>query len=254
MCFLRVCWPPRRAGRALSASARSELIVDADAHSISEIQEAISWLQQHSGMHVGISVFAAPGRSENRKWEEFMRTPDVTFQPVPRRHAGEPNDQAILAAIDTFAAASQVKCVALVTSDTDFIVAEAKLRQSGSSFLAFIPQNMPAVIGQYEDAGIRVVILRASERQPNNVRAILQKDGTGSVKIADPYFSIENKHRAQVVMDFLEQLGYRQEVGYTIQACAKFWFTHRLGSLTVFPSQLATLALHDMITQGPARD
>ena len=80
------------------------------------------------------------------------------------------------------------------------------------------------------------------------VRAVLDTTGGGYVYLADPYAAFENSSVALNVSQFLEDLGYRKQGDrFLLQASAKFWFANCLGSLTVFPLQLATLSVHEMM-------
>ena len=76
----------RRPGRLArrSTAATVELLVDADQHGIDEIKEAIEFLQKQ-GEVVNTRVFAAPGRSQNKKWARFLRKPRMRFERATRQ-------------------------------------------------------------------------------------------------------------------------------------------------------------------------
>lgn len=54
---------------------------------------------------------------------------------------------------------------------------------------------------------------------------------------------------------FLEDLGYYQslEKQYLTQACAQFWFANGLGSQMVFPYQLQTLAVEELMARSSSQ-
>ena len=83
-----------------SKSATVELLVDADAHSIDEIKEAIQLLEKQRGP-VRARVFAPPGRSQNKKWARFLKEPGVSFEQAGRQippFVGMTHDAAVGAA------------------------------------------------------------------------------------------------------------------------------------------------------------
>ena len=65
--------------------------------------------------------------------------------------------------------------------------------------------------------------------------------------------SFDNKVGGQAVLSVLDQLGYREGEGLALPAIAKFWDCNGLGSLTVFPRQLATVAMQDVIERERTR-
>ena len=79
---LVACRPVRVA--RWSTAATVELLVDADQHGIDEIKEAIESLQKQ-GEVVNTRVFAAPGRSQNKKWARFLRKPRMRFERATRQ-------------------------------------------------------------------------------------------------------------------------------------------------------------------------
>ena len=115
--------------------------------------------------------------------------------------------------------------------------------------MVLIPERTYEVRRRYNATNITVLTLRgARESVGPRVRAVLDTAGGGYVHLADPYESFDNASVATSVKQFLEDLGYmKQGDRYLLQASAKFWFENRLGSLTVFPSQLATLSVHEMM-------
>lgn len=176
----------------LAASLGTELLVDADIHSIQQIAEAISLLK-NEGLEVRTTIFAPPRRVENTKWRQFLQTPGIIFEPVLRSNdeSSEPNDDAIQRALRAFLARHDVACVALVTADKGFIELIAELQAKGTSTLVLIPGNYHMVHRRYRDANLKVMKLQ----EPNPlggpcVRAVLASNGDGSVHLVEPYKSI----------------------------------------------------------------
>lgn len=232
-------------GLVLAASCTTQLLVDADVHSIQLIRQAIKLLKDE-GRQVQTTLFAPPGRVKNKKWGTFMQEPRIKFEPVPRLDGeSEANDEAIQRAVRFLATRAHVACVALLTSDAGFVDTIVELQPS--NFLVLVPGNMHEVIRTYGNANVHVVRLSDSN-QGSRVRAVLDSDGNGSVHNADTYESFDNSANAKCVMAYLQDLGFLgQKGGYLVQAAAKFWFANRLGCLTVYPSQLATVAVYDVM-------
>jgi hypothetical protein len=232
----------------LAASGRTQLLVDGDIHSIEQIREAIHFLKAERHK-VETTLFAAPRRVENNKWCRFMQEPDVMFEPVLRSddESSEPNDEAIQIAIQECTVRDDVACIALMTSDTGFIDTLVQLQFAGLSTVVFIPETKYGVLGKYRDANIKVLKLSTPDLSGPRVRAVLDRHGDGSVHLAGPYKSFDNSAAGKRLAQFLKDLGFMGETGYLVQAVAKFWFAHRLGPLTVFPPQLATIAVHDVV-------
>eukprot|EP00438_Fugacium_kawagutii_P003675 Skav224245 [mRNA] locus=scaffold939:1465982:1467977:- [translate_table: standard] len=230
------------------AASRTKLLIDADSHSIEQMKQAVSLLK-NEGQEVETTIFAPPRMVENRKWCQLMKAPDVTFQPVFRSHDSllEPNDEAIrkeIAAIPS--QPNGVGCVALMTQDTDFIDAMVSLQSSGLRTVLLTSEVKHPVIRKYKAANIKVFKLQ-QECRGIPVRAVLDRNGDGSVHLAEPYASFENEAKGKHVMAFLQKLNFMGERGFSIQGMAKFWFSNGLGPLTVFPQQLATLSVHEVI-------
>lgn len=72
--------------RRARSSERTVLLVDADAHSIEEIQKAMNQLKGRVAMggKVEAKLFAPPARAGNKKWGRLLSEPDVSFVPVLR--------------------------------------------------------------------------------------------------------------------------------------------------------------------------
>lgn len=162
----------------------------------------------------------------------------------------EPNDEAIRRAPLEESTRDDVTCIALVTSDTDFLDTLVRLQNnySGLSFVVLIPERKHAVLGKYSNANIRVVQLKAAFRGSR-----VPCKGNGSVHLADPYVSFDNSAAGKLVCAFLKDFGFMGDNGILVQAAAKFWYANQLGSLTVYPPQLATISVHEVM-QGSRED
>ena len=236
-------------GRATArmAMAHAELLVDGDSHSIEVILAGIRFLQGR-GWRVRTTIFAEPRRVENRNWRELMQREGVTLHPVrrSREHACEPNDAAINSAMRRMARSSDL-ILALLTSDKDFVNTILEVQATGTRVVALVPSSRFSVIGRYQAERIEVHKINiSSETTGPRVRAELHSDGNGSVHFSDPYCTLDNKG-GKAVLSVLDQLGYREGEGLALPAIAKFWYCNLLGSLTVFPGQLATIAMQDVI-------
>ncbi len=180
-----------------------------------------------------------------------MKEPGVVFEPVLRSldHTAEPNDEAIEKTMRALAARKEVRCIALLTSDNGFADLVEELQTSGVSIVVLIPEGKKGALVPYNATNTTVFTLQETRESGGpRVRAVLDTSGGGYVHLADPYAAFDNASAGINVSQFLEDLGYRRQGDrFLIQACAKFWFANRLGSLTVFPCQLATLSVHEMM-------
>ena len=236
--------------RLTRLTASTELLVDADIHGIDQIRQAISLLNERDSQ-VRTTLFAPPRRVENQRWSEFVKEPGIVLEPVLRSldHTAEPNDEAIEKTMRAFVTREDVRCIALLTSDNGFADLMVELQASGVSTVVLIPQGKHEVLRRYNATNTTVFTLRETrESDGPRVRAVLDTTGGGYVHLADPYAAFDNASVAISVKQFLKDLGYmKQGDRYLIQASAKFWFANRLGSLTVYPFQLATLSVHEMM-------
>ena len=241
--------------RLTRLTASTELLVDADAHGIDEIRQAISLLNERDSP-VQTTLFAPPRRVENKRWSDFVKEPGVVFVPVPRSldQSTEPNDEAIEKTMRALAAREDVRCIALLTSDKGFADLVVQLQTSSVSTVVLIPEDNYGVLQWYSATNTTILPLRVTRGSGPRVRAVLDTAGGGHVHLADPYQAFDNIDNASVlasVMRFLEDLGYmRQGDRFLLQASAKFWFANRLGSLVVYPFQLATESVHDEMMQA----
>ena len=227
----------------LGAKALAQLLVDGDQGSIELIEQAIEHLQGQ-GRSVVATVFAEPRRVENKQWHAFLRERRIKFCPVPRRGGKEATDLAIESRLVRLSQSPDDLCVALLTSDTDFVDIVEEVAAS-KDMIVFLPQSRGNAARKYRATSATVVPIGRSEEGPK-VRAILHPDGSGSVEMAEPWQSpIEEE--AEHLTQFLQDLGYHGERGLLVQGIAKFWVSHRLGPLTVYPAGLGCESLHKLL-------
>ena len=247
---------PRRGVRRRTApSSRIELLVDADTFSVEMIRSAIIRLNQDR-YQVHTTLFVEPGRLENKMWAAFMKEPGIRFQTIPRHSVAigsEPNDEAIVHAMQELSRLPDVHGLALLTGDTDFVAPISKLQDMGTRIQVLVEARKFGTVSAYKSAGVEVLPLELLRKRRSKVLAVLHPDGTGSVKLDStlqhlPYdrFVIQE----QTIMKLMRKLGYRQEAGgFLHHECAKFCFANQLGPLTVFPHQVSVACVHDLVNQ-----
>ena len=226
--------------------------MDGDCHSIDSIREAIQCLQKQRGSDVATTVFAPPQRYQNKKWMEFLKEDGIDFRPIHRgtKLLSEPNDKAILKEMRKMSAAPSV-CIALLIQDTDFIEAILHIinARGSDNIVVLIPANKLGVIQAYKKQKVKVLEISQDQSPRSRVNAILHHDGSGSVELTEPHEPLSPETFVSVYKEvamFFQNLGYEASDTHYIQTCAKFWFANRRGSLTVFPSQKALLAVHEV--------
>ena len=255
--------PPERGGCRIGwkttavASSRLELLVDGDVFSIQLIRSAISRLEQESRHKVRTTLFMEPERLQNKKWAEFVGESGVTFQAVGRRSVElgrEPNDEAIVDAMQKLSGVSKVDCVALMTQDTGFIRPILALQDQGKSIMVLTEESRFTLISTYQVAGVTIVGLQPVIDRCPKVLAVLLPNGTGSVKLGARFqepsyetFVAQN----QRVTKLMKDLGYRGGGrSFSGHECAKFWCANGLGPLTVWPYKAAVAGVHDFVTRS----
>ena len=250
MCAVTALPGAQKKGRA--APSHTELLVDGDAQSIEDIRQAISCLKGKDAK-VSTTIFAYTGRDSSKSWKELLQEEGITFRPVALGNdlAHEPTDSAIASAMQKIVKRKEVERVALLTSDTDFLDGILKLELKGTSFVVLIPERNFLTAMQYQQSGVETLRLEPNREDPGSrVRAILHADGSGSVQLSDRMWVMgetEGKQAAEMVMCFLQDLGYKEEADHNVPACAKFWIANSADPLTVFPGGCATLAVHKLI-------
>ena len=238
-----------------SENSCAELLVDADTHSIDEIRSGIELLRLEMGT-VHTTIFAAPGLSQNTKWQKLFQEAGVSFRPVPRSsiHSGEPNDDAIMASIRQLCRSSAVTCLALLVSDSDYATVLQEALHSDKVVVAVCPAIKFSLMSKFQEMGIRALSLPQQRVGGPKIRAILDQGGGGHVYLAKAYRCEDVRkewQEAEAVAEFLDQLGYRQEDSrYMIHQIANFWSTNALGPLTVYPNGIARKSVFELVEQG----
>ena len=240
----------RRSGLCLRASRRrAELMVDADQCGLHPTREAVEHLRKE-GFRVRTTVFAAPGRVDNKKWQMFFKERGVSFSPITRSQEGEASDTAIDRKLSLVALFTRDICIGLLTSDIGFLRKVREIVSLRQAVYVFVPMRAASSIRSYQETGARVVAV-AVEDVPlpgPKVRAILQSTGNGTVEMAESWsISPADDEAFEKLQIFLQDLGYRGEKGYLVQSIAKFWFANRMGRLTVYPSQAACAAVQEVM-------
>ena len=234
---------------------RTELLVDADLHSIDEVCDAMKVLGR-SGQQVTTTIFAEPGRERNKNWRQLFLEPNVVFCAVMRNRGreGEANDDAIEHACIALQKSKNNVSVALLVSDIGYLEVVSQMSRHGKNVTLIICEKNLSVIKRYRSAGVQVVVLKPRASNFTAVRAILHQDGKGRVELTDPHYTRDFIDELELCASFLEDLGYVQgEREYLTHAAAKFWRTNSMGALTVFPQQLAIEAVCRVAGRGSRR-
>ena len=178
--------PARRAHACLRASG-TDLLVDADTHSLHEIEAALSILLS-DGQKVSTTVFAEPSRCTSQRWRTFLQEHSLKFHAVkPVGGYSDPTDQAIKRELRKLAAKPSVRKIALMVSDTDFLENVQLAMNSGSEVVVLMPSEYQGSIHQYESAGATVLRLERKDQLVYKVKAVLHADGSGSVRRCLPF-------------------------------------------------------------------
>ena len=238
-----------------SKARHVELLVDGDSHSTAEVSHAIRSLQKQ-GLSVRTRIYAEPRREENSKWRRLFQEPSISFCPIPR-NTREANDEQIMADLRHLAACAAN--AALLTSDRDFVEVVEEIKGRVETYV-LIPHRHVNAIETYKKLGVQVLPLSPQrEACCPKVRAILHEDGSGSVTIGSPCTFRDYEEEAEAIKPFLQDLGYcQQDRGdlarpFLGHAAAKFWYSHRLGPIEVFPAPCAIKTLHELIHESKVR-
>ena len=240
----------------LASSSRTELLVDGDCHSVDAIKQAIGLLKDQ-GHNVDTTLFAPPERCRNKKWSTFMQEAGISFRAIHRSSKNllaEPNDKAITKAMQQLSKLPSVR-IALLVQDIDFADAILDLQSRGTNVVVLIPACMFGTIQNYERQGIKVLEMPTRGRGRSQVRAILDRDGSGSVELVDENGEPDSRDMFapihEEVARLIQDLGYGEaNHGNLVSKCVKFWYTNQLGSLTVFPFQPAVKAVHSVLAES----
>eukprot|EP00439_Symbiodinium_sp_Y106_P069479 s226_g11.t4 len=241
-------------GVSLLAMQQTELLVDADTHSISIIQEAIAALEK-LGHKVHTTIYAPKQRQNNKKWTKLLQKRSIAFRPVDRRRqdgwAGEEIDDEIIAAVRHTWSKKHVPVIALLTRDNGYLNIIEDTLSEGHRVIVLAEENCRAVLRRHEEVGAVVMAIQREHDHGCRVQAILHANGSGSVRQCRLQENLQEtpEHAATALMQFFQDLGYRQDSGYLLQSATKFWFENTMGDLTVFPQCLALQTVYDAITR-----
>ena len=242
-----------RARRAVSAdSAPCSLLIDGDCIGLDGMTTAIGMLQSE-GLTVEAELFAAPQNSSNKHWARFIEDNNVMFWPVTRR-GGERdcNDDAIMARARKLARSSRITRIALLIYDSDFVGLVREVDALGKRVMVIIPSQKLSCLSAFRATPAKVMPLPLVKGPFTGirVRAILHKDGQGEVDLDDWENPITDDAGVRMIWNVLSKAGYEREEGSLIPCVAKYWFSHGLGPLTVFPYGFALTALVARIQSG----
>ena len=122
-----------------SVQTFTRLLVDADVRSIDEIKDAIHQLEKMEHV-VWTTVFAPPGRDENRELKQFFKHAKIKFHPVERNdgQVGEANDDVLSAVLS---ACTDTPSFALLVSDLDFLDLIKETVAQGKDVVVLIPSK-----------------------------------------------------------------------------------------------------------------
>ena len=238
----------RRKGGLRAKKVITELLVDADGTSLDLIQAAVEYLR--CGSTVRTTLFAPPGRMQNRQWKQLVEISGFKFKAVQRNAVyGDPNDEAIQRTLRTVAGNFAIARVALITSDTDFVQDMKTIALAGKKALVFISSKYVGTIQDYERAGVTVVPLEeVGKNTMYKVRAILRNNGSGFVEMCEPVPHAVAETEVAMLREILSRQGYVQsEKVFLPAAVAKFFYTNSLGALTVYPAVSCFLEAYDVV-------
>ncbi|CAE7541703.1 hypothetical protein AK812_SmicGene107 [Symbiodinium microadriaticum] len=223
-----------------------------DSVNIEQVQEAIKELQQQ-GYEVWTRVFAAPGFNLTKTWGSLFERKEVQFRPVERnpKNPGEANDEAIVRACKMLAASKKNRYIVLLASDCGFLDVLQEIAEEGASVCLCTSARNLGAISRFRTCGVRVIELVSQTSSFSAVRAILNADGSGHVELAKPFkYDGSGSEDRELCSNFLHDLGYLPESDTRLtQSTAKFWFANSLGSIAVFPQQLATEKVCRMVSR-----
>ena len=154
--------------------------------------------------------------------------------------------------------ASEGARIALLTSDRDFLTVAEDVRRAGINMILFIPHRHVNTIETYEKAGVEVLPIRQRGDCNPLVKAFLHEDGSGSVSIGSPCSFRDYEEETEAIKPLLVDLGYCQKASHELarpflgHAAAKFWYSHQLGRIEVFPAPSAIRAVHQLMRHNSA--
>ena len=246
---------PKAAAKADTSRCKgvTQLVVDGDMPSTDLVRAAVDHLSSQS-KQVQTTIFAEPGRMNNKAWRDLVRRPGFEFKPVHRDGMYEEhNDRALKKHLGTIATTADTVRVALLASDDDFVQDMRKIVQAGKEALIFTSSKYYGVALKYKEAGVLVVPLDPDKKITYKVRAVIESDGTGSVQSCSPIPHRTLPHEVAVLTEFLSTSGYMPTGSEFLQSCiAKWCFANCLGPITVYPATACFSESYRLVTAGSA--
>jgi len=202
---------------------------------------------------VSITIFANPGKAKDKQWKEFIEQYGIRLQTVSRNVYGieDPNDTEIVREARRIAA-TEVRRIALLVYDADFIPLVKELQHLGKEPIVILRNSSMRVLAQRFERMKVPVLFTQQKPLKGNVFAVLEADGTGKicVKGEDLEYPYVDADTIDFVANHMESLRYRKPgetaIGHVlVPAVAKFWYANELGSLTVFPNQILFQEMHE---------
>ena len=185
----------------------TELVVDGDMPSVDLVLAAVDHLNSQS-TQVQTTIFAEPGRMNNKAWRDLVRRAGFEFKPVRRDGMYEEhNDRALKKHLGIIAATAGTVRVALLASDDDFVRDMRKIVLAGKEAVIFTLSAYYGLAQKYSEAGVLVVPLDANKKITYKVRAVIDPDGTGSVQSCSPIPHETLPHEVAVLKEFLSRSG-----------------------------------------------
>ncbi|CAK0840214.1 unnamed protein product [Prorocentrum cordatum] len=183
-------------------------------------------------------------------WARALAAERAAFVPVPRRRGGgkDPNDLAM-----------GMHATRLVSQgEADFVYLAECLRSWGHRVLILLPEGQHRrLAATFEEARAEVAfyVPRGGYTGRGKFKAVLHSSGEGSIEeaSADDYSQSELFDTTEV-MNMMIDLGYAEsDADPLVPALAKFFVTHKLGSLTVWPSPCAYAQTEAALAENRAR-
>ncbi|CAE7225078.1 unnamed protein product [Symbiodinium necroappetens] len=213
-------------------------------------EEAIAALEK-LGHNVYTTIYAPKQRQNNKKWTKLLQKRNVVFRPVDRQRqdgwTGEEIDDEIIAAVRHLWSKKHVQFFALLTRDNGYLNIIQDTLSQGHRVIVLAEENCRTVLNRHAEVGALVMAIQREHDHGCRVQAVLHADGSGSVRQCKLQETLQetSEHTAAALMQFFQELGYRQDSGYLVQSATKFWFENTMGDLTVFPQCLALQTVYD---------
>lgn len=218
------------------------LIIDGDRFGPSSWPLALASLST-VGTIAHAYVVAAPAYGQKDAWKDAMASHNIQFIPVPRRVGGtkDPNDIAIAFEASRLVIQNNLKIIALLVSDADFVYLAERLQSSGCRTIALLREGSKAGLASaFEERGAQVMWFAAenrTEHQPK-MKAVLHKDGESSFEHISGTENMSFDSDVKQIGNVLTTLNYLDSIDDPlVPAIAKFYHANAIGSLIVWPDR-----------------